>query len=648
MFANERSEMVLGYLPGINEDGVNGNPVFINDPGELQFSLKVLSELPGKFQNAHKISGFGADLEDSWGLMDDMRESDVSRIENLRAFLQDVVIAFQIEQVHRQPKSPVYKAVNLSLLPKSELFFADYHTYKAVPVFSRAVQGIDFNTFLQRLRDRKPLGAVEAVDQSVLPPLVFWQDDRGQLTAFGIFENFTYSHGGLIVKYTEPLLSAPMGEEMKKEIYCNQGLIPGVLFIREEDYGILNGELAPFTGLSMTEAAPAVLDEAAEQPAPVVPAESFTADHGESDEDEKRFLRHLQQVTAAGGLAYAERDLINFHTAMKVSSIVILAGMSGTGKSGLVSAYCQALGLDDNHFAFIPVRPSWTDDTDLIGYPDLMHQKYRPGDSGLIDLLIKAEASPHELFMVSFDEMNLSKIEHYFSQFLSVMEQKEGTRRIRLYNDQMAQDIANTEDYPPTVTIGNNVLFAGTVNVDESTHHFSDKVLDRANVIRLAVQPFSAMKTVAAEAALPARAEDFADFYKRFTNTNDAIDLKDEEVDFLWQLHLSLAETDERFGIGPRVVRQIDYYLKNIPSGFSFGRREAFDLQIVQRVMTKIRGSEDQLASFMGDYHWQDKAITSSRFLKLTETFSSISDFAETRRVIKQKAKELKQNGYTF
>lgn len=75
--------------------------------------------------------------------------------------------------------------------------------------------------------------------------------------------------------------------------------------------------------------------------------------------------------------------MINFHTAVKSSPLVILSGLSGTGKSQLVWCYAKALGLEKESLKMIPVRPNWSDDSDLIGFVDSMHSVYRPDDAGL-------------------------------------------------------------------------------------------------------------------------------------------------------------------------------------------------------------------------------------------------------------------------
>ena len=141
-----------------------------------------------------------------------------------------------------------------------------------------------------------------------------------------------------------------------------------------------------------------------------------------------------------------------------------------------------------NKFLFIPVRPSWNDDADLIGFYDAIHKIYRPAETGLVDLLIEAslEDNKDKLYLICFDEMNLARVEHYFSQFLSILELSED-RYLTLYSEKLAPEVYNRHEYSPRVPIGNNVFFVGTVNIDESSFQFSDKVLDRANVIRLKI-----------------------------------------------------------------------------------------------------------------------------------------------------------------
>jgi hypothetical protein len=372
----------------------------------------------------------------------------------------------------------------------------------------------------------------------------------------------------------------------------------------------------------------------------------------EMTEDE--LMKEFIQTTREQGLLYDEMDLYNFHTAMKSSNLVILAGMSGTGKSKLVQAYGEALGLyDDYQMTFIPVRPSWTDDADLIGYADTLNCVYRPGDSGVINALLSAEQNKNKLHIICFDEMNLARVEHYFSQFLSVLELDSGPSKVlQLYNEDLKDRLNNSAAYPPIIPIGENVIFIGTVNLDESTYHFSDKLLDRANVITLNVLSFESLKVLTQEVRRKpvekANGTISFELFNSYRNRNRDIHMLDRELELLWEIHTELQKVNKNLGAGPRIVRQIDIYLKNLPKTSHFTRKEAFDKQVVQRILTKVRGPEDQLKKFIGLYDKQTENIEESKLGDILDKYQEVSEFYETRNVLIHKAKELKFNGYTL
>ena len=354
------------------------------------------------------------------------------------------------------------------------------------------------------------------------------------------------------------------------------------------------------------------------------------------------------------GLYYDIKDLYNFHTAMKTGGLVILAGMSGTGKTKLVQCYANALKLGKSQMLFIPVRPFWQDDADVIGYLDTLHNVYRPGDSGLMNLLTRAANEyPDDLHIVCFDEMNLARVEHYFSQFLSVLELEENKRFLKLYNDEFSTRIYNQNVFPSTVRIGSNVIFVGTVNLDESTYHFSDKVLDRANVITLKIQPYNDVLRLKEERnkeeSLSNRRENsFSyDTYTSFRRMEREISLSSFESQFLWDLHEELQKCGRNIGIGWRIVRQISTFLKNLPANSPLTREEAFDLQVVQRVLTKIRGSEEQFTDLLGRYNIDKKEVENSAFLDLLSTMPDSYIFERTQKEIVDKSKELRLYGHT-
>lgn len=362
-----------------------------------------------------------------------------------------------------------------------------------------------------------------------------------------------------------------------------------------------------------------------------------------AEEKEKAFIQRFIRRVRQRGFLYDERDLYNFHISAKSSRLVILAGRSGTGKSGLVRLYGEALGLTPSQVAFLPVRPSWMDDGDILGYLDRNRMLYFPSDTGLAELLVNASRHPEKMYIVCFDEMNLARAEYYFAQFISVLEKKEKPA-LQLYNPSLEERVYNHSDYPARIPLMDNVLFMGTVNVDESTYHFSDKILDRANVITLHQRKFSDMARLTRREVAP-EVEVSADEYRQFRKDEGVVTLSDEELHLLDDLNAALDERGTSGGIGYRVVSDMSRYLANIPSGSPMNRKEALDMQIVQRVLTKVRGSREQIG-YLTSLNEENKLI--GRFPELLKKYSQVSAFTESLRVLERKAKELRTYDYTL
>lgn len=354
------------------------------------------------------------------------------------------------------------------------------------------------------------------------------------------------------------------------------------------------------------------------------------------------FLERLSETADRSGFLYDKDDLINFHISLKSSRLTILAGMSGTGKSGLVRLYGRALGLPESRVRFLAVRPSWMDDGDILGYVDMKNMVYRSADTGLAELLIDAAAHPDEMFLICFDEMNLARAEHYFAQFISVLE-KEENPVIRLYNPSLRAKLYNGDAYPAEIPIGRNVLFTGTVNVDESTYHFSDKILDRANVITLHQGRFHDLLSLGKKEKTE-WPEMPASLFESFC-VHEGLGLKEEELDLLDALNDAFHKSGIQCGIGFRIACQMGRYLENIPQGLSFTREEGLDAQVVQRILTKLRGSAQQLAALVST---SDKGELTGSLPEVLERFSRLSSFTGARKVLEEKARELKLYDYTI
>ena len=202
----------------------------------------------------------------------------------------------------------------------------------------------------------------------------------------------------------------------------------------------------------------------------------------------KEIIEHAHRYMLSKGFQYQVEEIANFYLALKAKPFVILAGISGTGKSQLPKQFAKAIGMEKEQVMLVPVRPDWTDGSDLLGYTGL-DNKFKPKD--LTIAIIEAQTNPEKPFFFILDEMNLARVEHYFSDFLSVIETREweDEEKANIITDPMLrkevlQTADNSKDFKE-LTWPKNLYLIGTVNMDETTHAFSRKVLDRANSIEM-------------------------------------------------------------------------------------------------------------------------------------------------------------------
>ena len=156
----------------------------------------------------------------------------------------------------------------------------------------------------------------------------------------------------------------------------------------------------------------------------------------------------------------------------------ILSGLSGSGKTLLARVYGKVIaektGGGDHNLCTVPVQPGWYDPTSLFGYVSpLQDNSYIR--TPFLEFLIRALDTPRQLFTVVLDEMNLSRPEQYLAPILSAMETGEA---LMLHSEgDLFDGVPSVLQYP------SNLAIIGTVNMDETTHGISDKVLDRAFTI---------------------------------------------------------------------------------------------------------------------------------------------------------------------
>ncbi|MCL6517021.1 AAA family ATPase [Alicyclobacillus sp.] len=620
--ADVNSVDILGVL---DLPATGQRAIYVNKRGELQFFVRPISTVPEDLIRVSKFTGFGSGLSEYFE--DEPSESNEQRCKKLEDFLRDKVLLFKVE-IQKKSRDEIYHvATNVRIRPRSELYRPN-QTFIPTPVYSRARHHHSYQEFRRLLMEGRPIGRIDNISskKNDTPEFVLWRHDDGRYAVFGPFRHHEYAYGGFRLQWD--------GLPRVLEVFEPRWLVDcyeaedTVLFIPVEACDDMKRTFEAH-------------------------AESFHIGHSDdAGEDAKaemvsseaEFLKHFEDVTRAMGLQYSACDLCNFHISMKTSSLTILAGLTGTGKSSLVHAYAKALG-ERHILKVIPVEPSWTDSDDLLGFVDLQHMIYRPADNGLVDVLVQAarREDQERLYIVCLDEMNLARVEHYFSKFLSVLERDPADRRLRLYNPELQSRLYNGHLYPPEIEIGNNVLFAGTVNLDESTHHFSDKVLDRATVIELDVLPFGAL--LGEISVSPSQVEWTAETYNlEFRTTNQVTAMKQRELDLLWSMHQAMQQVSRRLGIGVRTVRQLDLFLRNIPVGAALNREDALDRLLCQRVFTKLRGSIDVLAPLIKDGEIPEER---GALLRTLHDFSDIGQFPRSHRVLTMKWMELQANGYT-
>ncbi len=352
-------------------------------------------------------------------------------------------------------------------------------------------------------------------------------------------------------------------------------------------------------------------------------------------ENEKQVFAVLKNNAKACGLNFNSDDLINFYTSVKSSRLTIIEGISGTGKSKLVDLYGRTLGLDDNgHMLIVPVSPGWTDDTDILGYLDNSSMQYKESSIGLVSFLVEASKYPDKPFLVCFDEMNLAKVEYYFAQFISILENDVNNRILRIYNPKEEINVTNADEYPAEIRLGENIIFCGTINVDESTYRLSDKVLDRANLIKLQDSDFSVY-----DDERPV----FIVVDVTLVDKPKPQGLTDDELSLLDELNEKLKNVNPRFCFAHRVVNQISRYLDAIPeNNIDYTREKALDKLIVQKILPKVRGTEEQVRDLIG-YIEDDNYVSGviDKYLNDGKV-----EYPVTRKALKEKAKELRNYGY--
>jgi hypothetical protein len=307
----------------------------------------------------------------------------------------------------------------------------------------------------------------------------------------------------------------------------------------------------------------------------------------------KALINHVHAYIEGKGYHFKREEVANFYLALRTKPFVILAGISGTGKTQLPSLFAEAVGMSDDQVSQIAVRPDWTDGSDLIGYVGL-NEDFKPRD--LTIAILRAKEDPTKPHFFILDEMNLARVEHYFSDFLSVIESRKRrdghiVTRPMIREESIAS--ATNRNKFEGLTWPENLYLIGTVNMDETTHAFSRKVLDRANAIEMNDVDLNWPEEGAKVDAWSGIHNDALRTEYLIANelsTEDRALLDSKGVmAFMERVNEILKKADLHFAY--RVRDEMAFYLLlNLRSGL-MEHEEAIDFQLMQKVLPRIHGS---------------------------------------------------------
>jgi 5-methylcytosine-specific restriction protein B len=276
----------------------------------------------------------------------------------------------------------------------------------------------------------------------------------------------------------------------------------------------------------------------------------------------------IYQTIQGSSFTFSKENIRDMHlnlTSLDDKHFTILSGISGTGKTQLCRLYANAVyGLeydaDNPYLTIIPVRPDWTDSTSLFGYYSSFEQTYVVPE--FLQVILHAQQEREKPHFIVLDELNLARVEYYLSDYLSAVESR---KKIPLHN-------RNDLEVPKHMTIPPNIYVMGTINVDETTHSISDKVLDRAYVMTLSK----------------------VDFETFFDSLEPSIRAElHDECTFIQHIHGVLSPYHLHFGYRTmnEMIQKL-YHNLSLEEEHRMSSTEALDKVLCEKVLPKIRGDE--------------------------------------------------------
>ncbi len=361
-------------------------------------------------------------------------------------------------------------------------------------------------------------------------------------------------------------------------------------------------------------------------------------------------ISNMIDIINRTGLIYTPSLIKRFAFSLLSKPFVILSGLAGSGKTQLALAFASALVEDkEKQMRVVSVGADWTNREPLLGYPNALDKtEYVRPENGVLDLLIEAnkpENSSKPFFLI-LDEMNMSYVERYFADFLSVMESHE---EMPLWN---GYDEAKDKT-PKSVALPENLFIIGTINVDETTYMFSPKVLDRANVIEFKISEdemtsFLSKIQIIDRNAANSKAANMGEDFVKIAKVKDFV-LDNDAANTLNKFFKELKNVNAEFGYrsATEIFRFICQAQKNDDTDEKLSNEEILDSAIVQKLLPKLHGSRKKLDPVL-------KKLWSLCFTDKDNATNTITSDCVSKAIYKESADKIQRmyeaanaNGFT-
>ena len=312
-------------------------------------------------------------------------------------------------------------------------------------------------------------------------------------------------------------------------------------------------------------------------------------------------------------LYYDIADIRRFIAGLTVTHLMVMQGMSGTGKTSLAYAFGEFL---QNHTVIVPIQPMWKERTDMIGYYNEFTKRFN--ETVFLQKMYEANYND-EMYVTVLDEMNIARVEYYFAEFLSLLEIPDPNKRyLDVVSDKWENDPKGLKD--GRLRLPTNMWFMGTVNNDDSTFAISDKVYDRAMVMNLD----SKAESFEAEDAEPIKIS--ASYWSKLTEeAREDYCLTERNKRRIAKLDEYLIE-NFRITFGNRIMKQITGY---VPVCIACGGKEldAIDDILSKKVLRKlesqnpvyVKSMAEGLCNYLDDLFGMDKMPLCKEYLRRLE-----------------------------